>query len=74
MYADVVGDFHHSSHAAGQIQCLTPSEGWGHGGRPWIPRSGSLKAISTQPNWGQGPHHHVEAAVVWCRTRFARCE
>ena len=33
----------------------TPSEGWGP------------TAISTQPKRGRGPHHHVEAAVDWCR-------
>ena len=24
-------------------------------------------AILTQPKRGRGPHHHVEAAVDWCR-------
>ena len=28
---------------------------------------GRPTAILTQPKWGRGPHHHVEAAVDWCR-------
>ena len=30
--------------------------------------SGRPTAISTQPKRDRGSHHHVEAAVDWCRT------
>ena len=32
--------------------------------------SGRPTAISTQPTWGGGRHHHDEAAVDWCRTNL----
>ena len=34
--------------------------------------SGRPTAISTQPKRGRGPHHHVEAAVDWCRQSCLR--
>ena len=33
----------------------------------WDPQEGQ-QPLSIQPKRGQGPHHHVEAAVDWCRS------
>ena len=35
--------------------------------------SGRPTAILTQPKWGWGQHHHVEAAVDWCRLNVFVC-